>query len=354
MEKTEKPATEAEAERGRGFRLVFEAGVVEAQFGETVAQPLVIGGIGRKEAAEDDRLHRLETGQRGSGRAAVLGDRVADPAIRDGLDAGGDEADLAGTEGRGGDALRCEDADPLDHVDGAGRHQPDLLPGAERPVLDAHQDDDAEIRVVPAVDQQRLQGRRGLALGRRQPRDERLQHGLDVEPGLGRNEDRVRGVEADHVLDLRSDALGFGRRQVDLVQHRHDLVPGLDRLIDIGQRLRLDPLAGIDDEERAFAGGERPAHLIGEIDMARRVHQVEDVAFAVLGAVFEAHGLRLDGDAALALQFHAVQDLLAHLARGKPARGLDQPVGQGRFAVVDMGDDRKIADVAERGHRGRT
>ena len=32
--------------------------------------------------------------------------------------------------------------------------------------------------------------------------------------------------------------------------------PGLDRLIDIGERLRLDALARIDDQERALAGGE--------------------------------------------------------------------------------------------------
>ena len=41
---------------------------------------------------------------------------------------------------------------------------------------------------------------------------------------------------------------------------------------------------------------------------------------------------------------------LRHLARGEPARRLDQPVGQGRFAVVDMGDYREIADAAKVGH----
>ena len=114
VQQAEKAAAEAEAERRRGLRLVDEAGVVEAQFGEAVAQPLVIGGIGREQAAEHDRLHRLEAGQRLGGRAAVLGDRVADPAIGDGLDAGGDKADLAGPELGDRDPLRGEDADPLD------------------------------------------------------------------------------------------------------------------------------------------------------------------------------------------------------------------------------------------------
>src|SRR5439155_24895612 len=79
----------------------------------------------------------------------------------------------------------------------------------------------------------------------------------------------------------------------------------------------------------------------------------EDIAFAVPGAVFEAHGLRLDRDAALALEFHIVENLLAHFARFKPAAGLDQPVGERRFAVIDMRNDREIADEAQRGHASR-
>ncbi len=130
MQEAEKAAAKAEAERRRGLGLVFEARIVEAQFGEAVAQPLVIGGVGREQAAEDDRLHRLEAGQRRGRRAAVLGDRVADPAIGDGLDAGGDKADLARPQRLDRDTLWGEDADPLDRMDGVGRHQPDLLPGA--------------------------------------------------------------------------------------------------------------------------------------------------------------------------------------------------------------------------------
>ena len=244
--------------------------------------------------------------------------------------------------------FRREDADPLDLMCRAGRHQPDLLPGSELAVLDPHQDHDAEIGVVPAVDEQRLERRRGVALRRRQALHQRFQHILDAEPGLGRDQERVRGVEPDHILDLLLDPVGLGGRQIDLVQDRHDLVPGRDRLVDIGEGLRLDALARIDDQQRAFAGRQRAADLVGEIDMARRVHQIEDIVLAVAGPVFEAHGLRLDRDAALALDLHRVEHLLAHLARFEPAAGLDQPVGEGRFAVVDMGDDREIADMAER------
>jgi hypothetical protein len=63
-----------------------------------------------------------------------------------------------------------------------------------------------------------------------------------------------------------------------------------------------------------------------------------------------AWGLGLDGDAALALDIHAVQHLRLHLARRQPAGRLDQPVGKSRLPVVDMGDDREVADMAEVGH----
>ena len=47
------------------------------------------------------------------------------------------------------------------------------------------------------------------------------------------------------------------------------------------------------------------------------------------------------------------EHLLLHLAQLEPAGGLDQPVGERRFAMVDMGDDGEIADMVEgRGHGG--
>ena len=124
----------------------------------------------------------------------------------------------------------------------------------------------------------------------------------------------------------------------------------VERLVDVGERLGLDALRGVDDEERALAGGKRAVHLIGEIDMAGRVDEVELVGLAVLGLVGEAHGLRLDGDAALALDIHGIEHLLLHLAEIEAAGQLDQPVGQRRLSMVDMGDDGEIADVGEVSH----
>ena len=87
--------------------------------------------------------------------------------------------------------------------------------------------------------------------------------------------------------------------------------------------------------------------------MARRVHQVELIDPPVPRLVGKAHGLRLDGDAALALELHGVEDLVAELALLDPAAGQDQAIGERRLAVVDMGDDGEIADMREIGHPGQ-
>ncbi len=181
-----------------------------------------------------------------------------------------------------------------------------------------------------------------------------LQHVVDAQTSLCRDHHRVRRVDADHVLDLLLDLVGFRGGQVDLVQDRHDFVTGVERVVDVGERLRLDALAGIDHQERAFAGRQRAGNLIGEVDMAGGVDQVEDIGLAVLGGVAQPHRLRLDGDAALALDIHGIEHLFLHLARRQASGGLDQTVGQRRFAMVDMRNNGEVADVGNRdGCHGR-
>ncbi len=116
----------------------------------------------------------------------------------------GDEADLAGAEAVDGQHLRREHADALDLVFGVRAHHADGLALGQHAVDDAHQNHDAEIGVVPAIDQQRLQ-RRLLAAGalrRRQLVDDRFQHVGDAKAGLGRDQHGLGGVDADHFLDL--------------------------------------------------------------------------------------------------------------------------------------------------------
>jgi hypothetical protein len=113
--------------------------------------------------------------------------------------------------------------------------------------------------------------------------------------------------------------------------------------VDVGQGLRLDPLRGVDDEDRALARLQAAADLVAEVDVAGRVDQVERVAQAVGGDVLEADGARLDGDALLALEVHRVEHLAGHLPRLDRVSQLEQAVGERGLAVIDMGNDREVA-----------
>src|SRR6202040_2338150 len=79
--------------------------------------------------------------------------------------------------------------------------------------------------------------------------------------------------------------------------------------------------------------------------MPRGVDEIELVQLT--GDRFEAqrHTLGFDGNAALALQIHAVENLGLHLARIESTAFLDEAISQCRFAVVNMSNDGKIADI---------
>ena len=148
------------------------------------------------------------------------------------------------------------------------------------------------------------------------------------------------------MLDLLGALLGLGRGQVDLVERGDDREVVLDRLVAVRERLRLDALRRVDEQDHAFARGEAAADLVAEVDVAGRVDQVDDVAVPL-----EPDVLGLDRDAPLALEVHRVEVLGAHVARVDGAGQLEEAVGERRLPVVDVGDDAEAADAVERGHR---
>ena len=254
--------------------------------------------------------------------------RVADLGVVQLLDAGDHEADLAGPQDVARLRLRREDAELLDAVADVGGHQADALALGERAVDHPHQHHDADVVVEPAVDDHRPRRAVGLAARRRHAVDHRLEDLVEAQAGLGRARNRVAGVDADHVFDLGARVVGVGLRQIHLVEHRHHLDAEVERGVAVGHRLRLHALAGVDHQQRAFAGRQRPADLVAEVDVARRVDQVEVVDLAVARGVLQRRRLRLDRDAALALEVHRVEHLLFHLAIGQAAAALNDPIGQ--------------------------
>ena len=73
---------------------------------------------------------------------------------------------------------------------------------------------------------------------------------------------------------------GRGAGQVDLVDDRHDFKVVIQRHVDVGQRLRLHALRRVHHQQRALARRQRAGDLVGKVDVAGRVDQVERIGFA--------------------------------------------------------------------------
>ncbi len=340
VQQPEEAAAKAEAERLRRLGLVEERGVVQLQPLERVAQLRVLVGVRREETREHHRLHVLVARQ-GLGRAAGLGgERVADAELGDVLEAGDHVADLTRGERVDRAHRRCHEADLLRLEARAHRHRAQPLTRTEDAVDHADERDDAAVLVVRRVEDERARRRVRIALRRWDPLDDRVQELGHALARLRRDAQDVLGRVADQLGDLARSTVGIGLRQVDLVHDRDDLEVVLDREVGVRERLRLGALRCVDDQHGALARLERARDLVGEVDVARRVDQVQLVALPG-----HAHRLRLDRDPALALEVHRVEHLRAHVALRDGVRQLEDAIGERRLAVVDVRDDREVADA---------
>src|SRR5262249_37581344 len=85
-------------------------------------------------------------------------------------------------------------------------------------------------------------------------------------------------------------------------------------------------------------------NLVREVDVPGGVDEVELVLEPVARLIGQRDALRLDRDAALALEVHRVEDLIFHLALGQAAAKLNESIGECGLAVIDVRDDREVAD----------
>ena len=237
----------------------------------------------------------------------------------------------------------------------AGRHRPegDRHAGLERAVHNADGGDRAQILVVVRVEDQRPERGVGGAGWRRDAVDHRFQNGLDPRPLLRRHLEHLLGIDAHEVCDFVTAAFGLRPRQVDLVEDGDDFEVGLEGQEEVGERLGLHALGGVHHQDRAFARGEGAGDLVGEVDVAGGVDQVEVEVAAIPRSVRHANGVQLDGDSPLPLQFIGVQHLIPHLTAVQGGGGFQEPVGQRGLAVIDVGDDAEVAnEVGPHGESG--
>ncbi|VTR65980.1 hypothetical protein DESC_40011 [Desulfosarcina cetonica] len=345
VQQAQKTAAEPESQGGAAVLFIDQGGVVELELFHGHDQILIVVGGHRVDRGKNHRLGFLETRQRLGTGALMQGDRIAAAGVADRLDAGDHVAHLAGTQRLLGDAHDLEHADLFYLVGSVVGHEADPVPGADGALLDAEVHHGAAEGIVMGIENQRLQGSLGIAFRRRQGVDHRFHNILDAQPLLGRGQDGRFRIQSQILLDLGLDPLDIGRGQVDLVDDRDDFQVMFHGQVEVGQGLGLDALAGIDQQQGAFAGRQRTGDLVGEIHVTRRVDQVEVVGLAILGLVWQTNGLALDRDAALPFDIHAVQNLILEIAVANNFTRLDQPVRQGRLAVIDMGDNAEVSYV---------
>jgi len=83
----------------------------------------------------------------------------------------------------------------------------------------------------------------------------------------------------------------------------------------------------------------------------RCVDEVEVVDLTVARFVLQGSGLGLDGYPTLFLDVHRVEHLRLHLAFFESSTALNETIGQRGFAMIDVGDDRKVSDVVHQSER---
>ena len=138
---------------------------------------------------------------------------------------------------------------------------------------------------------------------------------------------------------------------VDLVDHHNRLDLLRKSLTEYSLSLHANTLDVIDDDESTISDAKSGGDLRGEIDVAWRINKVDKVRLdfagrSDVGLVVEGHTSGLDGNAALLLVFTSVGEAgVASSLAGNDTGFCDEGVGKGALAVVDVSNDRHVADV---------
>jgi hypothetical protein len=345
VQQTEESAAETEAEGQRTFGLESQRRVVELQLFERSAQVLVLVGLDGIDACEDHGLDVLESGDGLGGRAVDGRDRIAHLDVGRSLDTRADIPHVAGLDLLARLHLELQHADLVGVVLAAGVEELHVVALAERAVEDAVIGDDAAERVEDRIENQRLQRAVFVAFRCRDALHDGFEHLLDAEARFARREQDFVVLAAYEVDDLILHLVDHGRIHVDLVEHGDDFEVVADGQVEVRDGLGLDALRGVDHQQGPLARRDGARDLVGEVDVARGVDEVEHVALAVAGRVLHLDGVALDGDALFALEVHVVEHLGLHFALVERVGLFEQAVGQGALPVVDMGYDAEIADV---------
>ena len=205
----------------------------------------------------------------------------------------------------------------------------------------------------------------GSNTGRRRDADEQLEQRVEVGAGHGqvagrRAQLRVRvhdreldlvlvGAEVhEQLVDVVEDLRRAGVGAVDLVERDDDGQPARHRLLQDVAGLRERALGRVDQQQHAVDHEQAALDLAAEVRVPWGVDDVQADAVDV-----DRRLLGEDRDALLALEVARVHDAVDHgLVRAEGAGLAEHRVDEGGLAVVDVGDDRDVAEVVADGGGG--
>ncbi len=329
MQEPQEAATKTESQRHRSLRLKGEGRIVQLQLGKGITQLLVLRGVNRIEAGEHHRLDLFKSPQHAVALTMQQGYRITHLGISNILDTGNHKPHFTGSQLRHFNHNRRKDTHLQRLVSAVGGHQLNLVPFFQGTFKQTHQDNNPLILVIPGIKQQCLQRGSHITLRGWNLLDDLLKDLTGTDPLFGRGQHRIMGVNADDLLNLVFDPLRLGSWQVDLVQYRKDLQVIIQRQIDIGQGLGLNPLGGIHHQQTTFTGRQRAGDLIGKVNMSRRINQIQDILITIISDVGQTNGLGLDGDTPFPFKIHFIQKLVLHLTGRQRAGILQESVSQG-------------------------
>ncbi len=249
-------------------------------------------------------------------------------------------------------------------------HDGNLLAGADASVRYPTDADSAdETGIVKRADLQ-LQRRIGIGVAHPDMLQDRVEQGTHVRARLAQVESGItvqgrsvnnREIElflgraelVEQIEGLVHDPIRTRARAIHLVDHDDGLESEGQRLARDKTGLRHRTFHRIDQQQHAFHHRQHALDLAAEIGVSGGIDNVDVRAFVLDGAV-----LRQDRDAAFLFQVIGVHDPLCDmLMRGKRAGLAQKFVDQRGLAVVDVGNNGDVANVAchgkQCGEKGR-
>jgi hypothetical protein len=184
------------------------------QFLHRVAQPRVVGAVGRVDSREDHRLDFFEARQRGCGGLGRLREgvreRVAHLGVVHAANVAGEKTDLAGSYLLEHDGKGLKRTELGDFELSAVRHELRFFALPDRAVDDANHDHGAAVGVEPAVEDERAKWTGRVTFWSRHLEDNLLKNLLHARAGLAAAGDRLCAVEAHDLFDLFARSLNIG------------------------------------------------------------------------------------------------------------------------------------------------